>query len=66
MIGTRLHTWLLVAALTALLITAGALVGGASLYVFGGMAAAMTLFSTYAPISEGIRRHEGYEAAQAA
>jgi Zn-dependent protease with chaperone function len=65
MTGTRLRTWLLVAGLTALLIAAGALVGGVFLYVVG-LAVAMTLFSTHAPISERIRRLEGYEASHAA
>ena len=65
MTGTRLRTWLLVAGLTALLIAAGALVGGVFLYVVG-LAVAMTLFSTHAPIAERIRRLEGYEAPQAA
>jgi Zn-dependent protease with chaperone function len=66
MTGTRLRTWLLVAGLTALLIAAGALVGGVFLYVVVGLAVAMTLFSTHAPISERIRRLEGYEASHAA
>jgi heat shock protein HtpX len=43
MIATRLRTWLLVAGLTALLIAAGALVGGVFLYVFVGLAVAMNV-----------------------
>ena len=43
MIGTRLRTWLFVAGLTALLIAAGALVGGVFLYVFVGLAVAMNV-----------------------
>jgi len=40
---TRLRTWLLVAGLTALLIVAGALIGGVFLYVFVGLAVAMNV-----------------------
>src|SRR5262245_57439737 len=43
MIGTRLRTWLFVAGLTALLVAAGALVGGVFLYVFVGLAVAMNV-----------------------
>jgi heat shock protein HtpX len=42
-ITTRLRTWLFVAGLTALLIAAGALVGGAFLYVFVALAVVMNL-----------------------
>src|SRR4051794_1027444 len=41
--GTRVRTWLFVAGLTALLIAAGALVGGVFLYVFVGLAVAMNV-----------------------
>jgi heat shock protein HtpX len=40
---TRLRTWLFVAGLTALLIAAGALVGGAFLYVFVALAVLLNL-----------------------
>jgi heat shock protein HtpX len=40
---TRLRTWLFVAGLTALLLTAGALAGGAFLYAFVGLAVLMNL-----------------------
>jgi heat shock protein HtpX len=40
---TRLRTWLLVAALTALLVGVGAVIGGTFLYVFVGLAVAMNL-----------------------
>jgi Zn-dependent protease with chaperone function len=40
---TRLRTWLFVAGLTGLLIAAGALVGGAFLYVFVALAVLMNL-----------------------
>ena len=43
MLGTNLRTWLLVAGLTALLIAAGALVGGVFLYVFVGLAVLMNV-----------------------
>ena len=42
-ITTRLRTWLFVAGLTALLITAGALAGGAFLYVFVALAVQMNV-----------------------
>ena len=42
-ITTRLRTWLFVAGLTALLITAGALAGGAFLYVFVALAVLMNV-----------------------
>ena len=37
---TRLRTWLLVAGLTALLVTVGAAIGGGFLYLFVALAAA--------------------------
>jgi heat shock protein HtpX len=40
---TRLRTWLFVAALTALLIVVGALIGGAFLYIFVGLAVLMNV-----------------------
>ena len=40
---THARTWLLIAALTALLIGIGALLGGAFLYLFAGLAAAMNV-----------------------
>lgn len=42
-ITTRLRTWIFVAALTALLIGIGALIGGAFLYVFVGLAVVMNV-----------------------
>jgi heat shock protein HtpX len=44
---TRLRTWLLVAGLTGLLIAAGALVGGAFLYVFVGLAVLMNVAGSW-------------------
>jgi heat shock protein HtpX len=41
--ATHTRTWLLIAALTALLIGIGALLGGAFLYLFPGLAAAMNV-----------------------
>jgi heat shock protein HtpX len=41
--ATHTRTWLLIAALTALLIGIGALIGGAFLYLFAGLAAAMNV-----------------------
>jgi heat shock protein HtpX len=41
--ATHARTWLLIAALTALLIGIGALIGGAFLYLFAGLAAAMNV-----------------------
>jgi heat shock protein HtpX len=41
--ATHARTWLLIAALTALLIGIGALLGGAFLYLFAGLAAAMNV-----------------------
>ena len=41
--ATHARTWLLIAALTALLIGIGALLGGAFLYLFPGLAAAMNV-----------------------
>ena len=41
--ATHTRTWLLIAALTALLIGIGALLGGAFLYLFAGLAAAMNV-----------------------
>jgi heat shock protein HtpX len=41
--ATHARTWLLIAALTALLIGIGALLGGALLYLFAGLAAAMNV-----------------------
>jgi len=40
-LATRLRTWLLVAGLTALLISVGAAIGGAFLYLFAGFAVVM-------------------------
>lgn len=40
---TRLRTWLFVAGLTALLLTAGALAGGVFLYAFVGLAVLLNL-----------------------
>jgi heat shock protein HtpX len=42
-VTTRLRTWVFVAGLTALLIGAGALVGGVSLYLFVGLAVVMNV-----------------------
>lgn len=42
-LATRLRTWLLVAALTALLISVGATIGGAFLYLFVGLAVLMNV-----------------------
>ena len=41
--ATKTRTWLLIAALTALLIGIGALIGGAFLYVFAGLAVALNV-----------------------
>jgi heat shock protein HtpX len=41
--ATHTRTWLLIAAVTALLIGIGALLGGAFLYLFAGLAAAMNV-----------------------
>jgi heat shock protein HtpX len=41
--ATHTRTWLLIAALTALLIGIGALLGGAFLYLFAGLAAAINV-----------------------
>jgi hypothetical protein len=41
--ATHTRTWLLIAALTALLIGIGALLGGVLLYLFAGLAAAMNV-----------------------
>jgi heat shock protein HtpX len=51
-ITTRLRTWLFVAGLTALLITAGALAGGAFLYVFVALAVLMNVVGYW--FSDGI------------
>jgi hypothetical protein len=42
-LATRLRTWLLVAGLTALLISVGAAIGGAFLYLFVGFAVLMNV-----------------------
>ena len=42
-LATHARTWLLIAALTALLVGIGALIGGAFLYVFAGLAVAMNV-----------------------
>jgi Zn-dependent protease with chaperone function len=41
--ATHARTWLLIAGPTALLIGIGALIGGAFLYLFAGLAAAMNI-----------------------
>ena len=41
--ATKTRTWLLIAALTALLIGVGALIGGAFLYIFAGLAVALNV-----------------------
>jgi Zn-dependent protease with chaperone function len=41
--ATHTRTWLLIAALTALLTGIGALLGGAFIYLFAGLAAAMNV-----------------------
>ena len=49
MIGfmTRLRTWLLIAALSALLVAIGFLLGGSYIYLFLGLAVAMNFFSYF-------------------
>jgi len=49
MIGfmTRLRTWLLIAALSALLVAIGFLLGGSYIYIFLGLAVAMNFFSYF-------------------
>ncbi len=49
MIGfmTRLRTWLLIAALSALLVGIGFLLGGSFIYIFLGLAVAMNFFSYF-------------------
>jgi heat shock protein HtpX len=42
-LATHARTWLLIAALTALLVGIGALIGGAFLYLFAGLAVAMNV-----------------------
>jgi heat shock protein HtpX len=49
MIGfmTRLRTWLLIAALSALLVAIGFLLGGSYIYIFLGLAVMMNFFSYF-------------------
>ncbi|HEY5160971.1 MAG TPA: M48 family metalloprotease, partial [Gaiellaceae bacterium] len=44
---TRLRTWLLIAALSALLVAIGFLLGGSYIYIFLGLAVAMNFFSYF-------------------
>jgi hypothetical protein len=58
--ATHARTWLLIAALTALLIGIGALLGGALLYLFAGLAAAMNVIGYW--FSDRLRRKEQWPA----